>query len=382
MTEAVVAPKQDEETLRQLIAGSGEVFDNPILMRIIQAAPSPHAADRHIQQLGWPNDLAREVRNAARIKERFPKTWADLSTSSVRPADGLFKFVPVDFWEGMEMSESLHFGGISVAKDWPFFLRDFRSPSGITTFDGKGDSKQLRSFFTSCRDLTNPFLLALDSSRLLDHNIIASRTFGGSQFFHRSGNFKDLIFSIHRDCSCYDFRNENLTIIGSWVEIEDQMEPSAKVMPGFWKVVEVRKGTEKIRVFLRMDVGEDFRPKYGAKQEKNTAGLIFTKVVPVARDERTTVVLSLGFSVEKDFSLRPEPAISGQPLIAVQREFYTSGFPIREIDLPAANIAQAVAELSDLVLKIYRRQPALDHFVGVSIADFPPENLHGLFVQE
>ena len=93
-----------ESTVRELIRSSEGVLDNPFLRAVVEVAPSPTAADKYMCDLGWPNDLARAVRDAVRLRQmcegvkQLPKErdsnvlWSLLAQTNVRPAEAMFAF--------------------------------------------------------------------------------------------------------------------------------------------------------------------------------------------------------------------------------------------------------------------------------------------------
>ncbi|MBI4708638.1 MAG: hypothetical protein HY764_00295 [Candidatus Portnoybacteria bacterium] len=119
-----------EWTARELIEGSGGVLDNFILREIVECSSSPKAADEYIKLLGWPNNVAKKVRNASRLKFKFPKQWELFKESSVRPVE-IFSFcqiaTPFLFKHGVEISDGIVFEKATRSfKHWPLLLRDFR----------------------------------------------------------------------------------------------------------------------------------------------------------------------------------------------------------------------------------------------------------------
>ncbi len=83
--------KNDTETLRKLITEAGFVLDHPILLKIVESAPSPKAADEYILSLGWPNGLAHRVRQAVKLKQKYPEIWNELLKGS-KGLNGFFEW--------------------------------------------------------------------------------------------------------------------------------------------------------------------------------------------------------------------------------------------------------------------------------------------------
>lgn len=79
---------QKPRTLRELVVDCGNnILDNPFLQKIVEVAPSPTAADKHMQNLGWSTKTAKAVRNAVRLKAQYLDQWLLLKETSLRPID-------------------------------------------------------------------------------------------------------------------------------------------------------------------------------------------------------------------------------------------------------------------------------------------------------
>ncbi len=130
------------ETLRGLINNAGFVLDHPILLKIIESAPTAKIADDYIKYLGWSNDLARRVRAAVKLKQKFPQLWAEILKNDIKFSffnwyyhNGIATYpVPqTEFLYGNRTS-----GNESIeTKDWPYFLREltFSNNNGKSQFD-------------------------------------------------------------------------------------------------------------------------------------------------------------------------------------------------------------------------------------------------------
>lgn len=123
-----------------------------MLQAIVEAAPSPKAADEHVLTLGWSNETARKVRCAVRARQKCkPGQWSEMSSTSARPATEMFKFGPAppvfqtqpDFPYNLKASSVFTMAGQSVSHaDAPFFLREIAKQdhtSPLTSVDGRGE---------------------------------------------------------------------------------------------------------------------------------------------------------------------------------------------------------------------------------------------------
>lgn len=138
-----------KDTVRALIGKIGDGLDNPMLVVIAEAAPSPTAADKYVTKtLGWPNPVGEMVRDMVRLHQKVEEaTWKSLTDSQLRPSDVLF-----EFGLGQEVGLSnfgvervMKWGSCSLDRSsWPLLLREFSLPNKkyATTFDGTGDASQ------------------------------------------------------------------------------------------------------------------------------------------------------------------------------------------------------------------------------------------------
>ena len=148
--------REKETGLLSLISSYGWVLHHPILLSVVEDAPSPKSADNYImtQFSGCNtgrNTLAQAVRNAVRIKEKVEKgVWAELlkKEKNARLSD-LFCFgygEPVDIEKGgqrITFSTDIKFSEKTIAcSHWPLFLREFSRESDDykeTSVDYPGD---------------------------------------------------------------------------------------------------------------------------------------------------------------------------------------------------------------------------------------------------
>ena len=138
---------QRPRTLRELLIDCGNnILDNPFLQQIVEAAPSPTAADRHIQNLGWSTKTARAVRNAVRLKKQYPDQWPLMKKTSLRPIDTMCSLSSQSpdhiLGEGILIQQKSLMGEQAIPCQRPLLLRELEiknSKPRANTFDMKGN---------------------------------------------------------------------------------------------------------------------------------------------------------------------------------------------------------------------------------------------------
>ncbi len=299
-----------EETaeVQELIRGSGEVMDHPMLRQIVQWAPNPKVANAHIVSLGWPNDLARRVRMAVRARDKTKlDVWRALWRTSVRPADALCDFSYFSPRLGSlfptvrhKQSVAFKFGEAARScKDWPFFLLEFAyelemSTQWTTTVDwGPGD---IRSF----KLVTNPddpklFCSTPNCKRL---NFRPEAKLGDHRQFYILDN------GVEGPGFCFEWPERHLQVHTRIVQVGD---PSR--IPRFYKAVEITQSSanvtelERIRVLDPLDVG----PHAGGTEKKfnpiHLGSLVYEHFVPLSNGFEQ--VLTVRYVFGPDLKLLP-----------------------------------------------------------------------------
>ena len=81
----------DDDLPLKLINTAGNTLINPFLNELIKAAPSPKSTDNYITGvLNLGNDLAKQLRAAVKLKQRYPHIWKEVTRTNQRPAERLF----------------------------------------------------------------------------------------------------------------------------------------------------------------------------------------------------------------------------------------------------------------------------------------------------
>ena len=135
-------------TIEELIRKSGRIMNNPVMAAIAAHAPSPTAADEYVKILGWPNEVASQVRHAVRLRQKFPESWENFKMATVRSCESLSfakDGLPDIFGPDSALSQGTIAGKcVSPQKHWPVIFRELRykskarkSPT-VTTFDLDG----------------------------------------------------------------------------------------------------------------------------------------------------------------------------------------------------------------------------------------------------
>jgi len=386
MSEQIVTP---QPTLRELLgAGTCDaVLDDPMLVGIIEAAPSPKAADDHIKSLGWSNDLARQVRDMVRLRQEVIKnpvgdTWKLLTTTTKRRAYTSYAFggSTIDCWPDVEASTKFIFGPCSNLRhhELPFLLRELRFPclcpgAEYTTIDGQGKAGGYHRTL-EVRDLDD----TVDFSHCSPLFTITKRN-GKPPFDFELYGTSD-VFS--------KFTSGRLEIYSRHVALKPK--PPERPFPQFYKFVEISKGFhwsgpkeyERIAIFWRTDLGEECPRVYS----RTASSMTFERVMRIGSDLELVLRLSYSYShvarpVETKFFWYEGgqlPPITcqfqmGRPNPAADPNFCAFDNP---------ELTQRFAEMLKLAHAIFgnlsfRRVP-LERVAGISLLANPPEHLSDL----
>ncbi len=374
---------EKKESLRELLYGAGRVFDNPILMAIVEAGQSPKAVDEHIKKLGWPNEVARRARNATRIKENFPLVWPELKTDHRRPRE-IFSFSSKSppFLQnlGIQMSFETCFEGCVASRGtWPHLLNEFiregKDGGFLSTFDGVG---------------------------IFDIDIVPAETgidtlfaFCGEMCFDL--NTPDFNFYIYMHETNFMFNNLTKPDQAEWLDIKgktimlmgcDKSLPShfgsrnPSPFPTFYKILEIkeegrRKSKEdydRVRIIVRQDFGPP------TEKIRQIGICFFERIIPICPDSE--MVLTVDYVVEesetKMYMSRLMPV--GRSLIELK--IYEFLKPVWQI-FDAEKIARASKELAHLTQVLYSGSAV----TNLEIADFkilkkPPRRLVDLLIKK
>lgn len=129
---------------------AGDSVYMPITRFLVDHAASATALDAHMLGLGWPNDVARGMRSAFKMKKLDPKGWQLMGESDERPS-GVFSF-------GQEYDclpgylGATHFGllgttvellAMPLVSEFQVMLPADDDRGFLTSFDGFGDQGNL-----------------------------------------------------------------------------------------------------------------------------------------------------------------------------------------------------------------------------------------------
>jgi hypothetical protein len=129
---------------------AGDSVYMPITRFLVDHASSATAIDQHMLGLGWPNDVARGMRSAFKMKKLDPKGWQLMGESDERPS-GVFLFSQeYDFLPGYLGAS--HFGllgttvrllAMPLVSEFQVTLPADDDRGVLTSFDGFGDQGTL-----------------------------------------------------------------------------------------------------------------------------------------------------------------------------------------------------------------------------------------------
>lgn len=381
---------EDKASLQELLRGADDVLDHPMLRVIVEAAPSPDEAYRHITDLGWDAGIARKVRLAARARKKVPKdVWDREYVSSMRPADAMFRFgsftPPLSKTHftamGNQHSTVFWFGGAEIPCDtWPFFLREFRligQEDLVTTVDFRGGGQ----------------LFSRSASSALE-----------AKLWNWSGGKQPLLYAKGKSGQGSDFviritdANQALFYLywppeGSIYSQIKQMNVPGELFPRFYKAVQVERSYsrslpgegaeyESVRVLVRLDINP-------ANQWKVPGGMgeaWYERLIPVSRAARAVLRLKYAITGEWGLSLdNPHNENAHLQYLGVE---YAQGWPGRNawphID-ESTELVKAMAtlhvDLTKMLERAYSPRPfiPLETVAGFSLVTDPPQRLSDLF---
>lgn len=141
----------EKETHQMLSRWAGDTVYMPITRFLVDRASSATALDAHMTSLGWPNDVARGLRSAFKMKKLDPKGWQLMGESDER-LSGVFSFGRAyDSIDGFLGATHLRLLGASVELSVFPLLSEFQvvlpkeDNQFLTSFDGFGDQGSLGS---------------------------------------------------------------------------------------------------------------------------------------------------------------------------------------------------------------------------------------------
>ncbi len=354
--------KDPKETVRALIDKAGNGLDNPMLVAIAEAAPSPKAADKYVTEtLGWPNEVGRVVRDMVRLHQTSSSegAWKGLVDSQFCPSAVLFKFN--EMHKGLWFETGLEWAGeIADRSSWPLFLRELHLPStSTTTYDGRGDAPPNKvseldlndSTFTRSGAFCHQALGALELSILVT-----------------AGQPTDWRLAYPKDSTdkTFEVNGKSVTLLPN---------PPGRIFPEFWKVLQLKKDFRKNRTWEEILITMR-RDLYPTSERRILGNLIYRKYISL-RGAFKKAILEISYLVWPDFDLTL--SMNGTPPISVSCDKGELSPNISGIH--TQEIAKAVENLANTVLKILY-PPSLKEILGRELVENPPETLAELLMRK
>ena len=383
-------------TLRELLAKSGGVLDNPFLVEIIEAASSPTAVDNHmVKTLGWPCELGKRMRHAARIRKHFPDEWEKVKKSSVRPAEALFDFdedipgtdsdVIIKASSGIRFDEWRNENAVK-----PFLFKEFRfeskyKPEVFTTFDGGHESEM----FIIKGDIPAKFPETGPSSPLWsDRDVFSSPLKYGSIAVKRRPRDNNGEADNNKRASClhHSVRSRKnkpgyLIAAGTVLQMPGYGED---FLPRLAKLLAIHDpcSGDKIKDSISIMFYADVYPQV---QNEEVGSLIFRREVELAA--RCHAVLTANYYVKTGECIGECYSASCYGRLLSNGCFISVNIEVDhgvQEDNFFRNTDEASATLNRWAEKIYKagheRAISLEKIAGKSFWDNPPERLIDLFV--
>ena len=382
--------KDHQLTISDLVTKVGTgVLKNPFLTAIIEADPSPKAADVHMRRLGWPNDLARKIRQGVylfnKCRQHGEELWADMTKVTIRLSEQMLRF---GFrLEGFEIKEKwetswedrFQLDGVHVVRNEPLFLREIRMISRpewhITSVDYDGLKEWSDNGFSKKDDL-------FEWDPLTD--------FGYSNSVNLRGLFQGK--SIRLQFPKTSFGGSAFYEVGEhpWgiklctkTFILNANPARGRGFPHLYKVVELKNAIraeetadETVRILLRRDYGPELQPGWFGEE-----WVTLERVVHIS--SKIDAVLIVWFQVfpNSDHLFRYENKEGFVRLRFRTRNEEGSSEGTGDIALghfDQQRITPAVQKLSKLAGRIFSCSPVaikLERIAGFSLVTAPPKEL-------
>jgi len=381
--------REESLTVRELIAKSGTVFDTYFLARIVEAAPSPTAADRYVsQELGWSCGVGQAVRTAVRLRDKYkdkPEEWQRLKQTTLQPIE-MFGFKEAPFFppeSQITMVENLGLVCLRVPyRNWPWLLRELagKNKEGeiISTFDfaGRAFPKKIESLADARH---HDFYAFFGSSENEERDL--GKDYGRLTFFSEGGSriVKDRLSIYARSC---------------------ELAPgSGKVFPRFYKIVEISQflpgsAVERVLIFIRQEIAKGLKESHFYLPKDNLGEVIYERDISVSLEiDRVVARLSVSYKINFDLTCEQVPAQFHSAPISIQYCYpgccpgnntwiNSPGQP--HPDFRLEKISEAMKELSELAGCFFGREGQepfpLERVAGDNLWVSPPEHLASRFV--
>lgn len=356
--------EEAKETVRQLIAKAGDGLDNPMLVAISEAAPSPTAADKHVTEtLGWSNSVGRLARDMVRLRQKVSsETWKDLTCSQFRPSAVLFNFgEDLSPWN-LQVETGMKWGkAVADRTSWPFLLREFRLPKtifSVTTYDGDGNAPE-----EGVGELTYTSCYSFDF-----HGFCVGEPLGKSGITVVASAERPACFEIHM---AVDSSDKPFVICGKSLTL--MPKPGERIFPQFYKVLMIQRRFAEGNVYegIFISARRDF---FLCKGKIGT--LIYRRVI----GPRGNITVKL----EVDYHMEPIREESGL-ILQVEKEkeslisvcFPEGGFAPTVSGMWPKETGKIVTELAEVLGNILYPRP-LKEILCSEILENPPETLSDL----
>lgn len=356
----------------ELLARCGWVLGHPLLSKVVDAAPTSRAADNHVMDLGLTGRVARDVRDAVRLRDELtkqvPGAWEWARRTTRRPAKVARVFEPSHsrtLGQHLYFEVARHFGDVVVnTANLPLLLRDFSAGHGDwTSFDGRGKFTPIKMGISRGKWEVFP----LNQGPLFARLVWSNNFWGLDTAQDTVNNTRpfDLQISLGHTIS---------------------LAPSG--IPWFWKIIEIlRNGKvsrpytrERIRLMVPEDVVAGDRPR-------RMGHMSYEHIVPYgkAKDGHPS---TLSACAEYGLRLQPDGCWDAEFFDAETRSDGWTPSIISGADAPnlgADSIATYGGAMSYIMPTFKRimhegRDVALDSVVEASILERPPTSLIDLLM--
>lgn len=368
-------------SVRELIGGSGTVFDHYFLREIVEAAPSPTAADNYIcQNLGCMLGDGQAVRKAVRLREKCkdkPKEWGEIKMTDFRPAE-MFDFRDVSFLsadveEKIKVAESLDFVALKRPyKNWPWPLKEIaievEEKEVVTTFDFSGQSypKKIKDL----SEIKHPNLFLFSGE--IRHKVFFKKR-GLMTIFGEGGS---------------QIINRKLVVSSRSCEL---LPGFGRIFPQFYKVMQLYNplptSTERILIFIRQEIANRWKENRSWLPDNYLGGLIYERNIPVSFERvgtapRVVARLSIAYNINFDLTCKQIPARYHSSPIGIH--YCADDEDWNRHDFDSEKITVPMKELSGLAGKFVsyhnRQEFPLEKIVNDNLLLSPPEALSDLFI--
>lgn len=359
-----------QEVPYELIQRIGDLFQHPWLVAIVNAAPTPDKGARHIlDELGWPIDLARAVKAAVQLRNKWPEVWKGLSIPKFRPWERM-----VDIKVNKKPANTLIFHcfsqcfGCGMMKQdrsaWPLLLQEmwlsYNERLTWMSLDGFGAAEQYAY------------------ETLADPKIFQSETISSQGFRYLNVLPKQWTFSVEAERHvAFEILGEEINVCGKTIRVGPNGDCA---FPRFYRALGYSQNAEgqqlRIRVLLRLDLCQRFN------LQTDLGSVEFERIVPVPISQTVVSRLLVKYKIKPEFQLELDRSHLDVLTISLKPDWYDH--PAEGIfpnDLEPGAVTKAVSEQSALWLKIYQalNPPNLHAIAGTHFLTHPPMRLSDLF---